>query len=274
MAVFAAFEKYYREKGHGSASRLIQRRYEVLKGYDLCDDDIAHFDLNVCLGLLINTVPAAYWTLYYVFSQPTLLEELRAAISPFVQISSDSENPTRNVNVAEVAVECPLVTSVVHETLRVSSISTSARKVVEDTLVDGQYLLKQGSMVLMPSAEVHTTSSLWGSDSTSFDPRRFCQNQIFEAKKPASGYRPFGGGSFLCPGRFLAVNQITIILVVMVLKYDLEPVKGSSWSWPESQGSLATSILSPKGEIRVKMRERKDGIWNFEWKGRDTQSAI
>lgn len=161
MTLFAGFKKYYREMGHESASRMIQTRYEVLRQYNLCDEDIAHFDLNVCLGLLINTVPATCWTLYYVFSQPTLLEEVRAAISPYIQISS--EGFTRHVNIAEVAAGCPLVTSIVHETLRVQSVSTSARKVLKDTLVDGQYFLKEGSTVLIPSAEVHTTSSVWGS---------------------------------------------------------------------------------------------------------------
>ena len=278
MAIFAGFRKYYRDVGHDSASRVVQSHYEVLQRYNLCDEDAAHFDLNICLGLLINTVPASCWTLYYVYSQPTLLEEVRAAISSHIRLSPQSL--TRHVNIAEVAAECPLVVSIVHETLRVQSIGTSGRKVLKDTLIDGQYLLKQGSTVLMPSAELHTTSSVWGSSSTAFDARRFCPNQKLEAKKPTSEYRAFGGGSFLCPGRFLAVNEIIIILVVMVLKYDLDPVdQHHSWSRPRSQSDLATALLSPADDIRVKMRERKDyeaghGQWIFEWKSKGTRSEV
>ena len=274
MALFAGFKKYYREKGHESASCMIQTRYEVLQRYSLREEDIAHFDLNICLGLLINTVPATCWTLYYVYSQPTLLEEVRAAISPHIQLSA---GPTRHVNIADIAAECPLVASIVHETLRVQSVGTSARKVLKDTLVDGQYLLKKGSTVLIPSAEVHTANSVWGSSSTTFDARRFCPNKTFETKKPTSGYRAFGGGSFLCPGRFLAVNEILIILVIMVLKYDLDPVENKSWLWPQSQSSLATSILAPRDDIRVKMRERKGyepGFWTFEWRSKGTHSEL
>ena len=278
MALFAGFKEYYRDMGHDSASRVLQAHYEALQRYNLCDEDIAHFDLNICLGLLINTVPATCWTLYYVYSQPTLLEEVRAAISPHIQLSP--QGPTRHVNIAEVAAECPLVASIVHETLRVQSVGTSTRKVLKDTLIDGQYLLKQGSTVLMPSAELHTASSVWGSSSTAFDARRFCPNQKLEAKKPTSEYRAFGGGSFLCPGRFLAVNEIIIILVIMVLKYDLDPVgQHHSWSWPRSQSDLATALLTPADDIRVKIRERKGyeagpGEWTFEWKSKGTHSEL
>ena len=278
MALFAGFKKYYQDVGHDSASRVIQTHYEVLQRYNLCDEDITHFDLNICLGLLINTVPATCWTLYYVYSQPTLLEDVRAAISPHIQLSP--QGLTRRVNIAEVAAECPLVASIVHETLRVQSVGTSTRKVLKDTLIDGQYLLKQGSTVLMPSAQLHTTSSVWGSSSTAFDARRFCPNQMFEAKKPTSEYRAFGGGSFLCPGRFLAVNEIITILVIMVLKYDLDPVEQyRSWSWPRSRSDLASALLAPADDIRVKIRDRKGygagaGEWKFEWKSMGTHSEL
>ena len=280
MALFAGFNKYYRDMGHDSGSRLIQSHYEVTKRYNLCDEDIAHFDLNICLGLLINTVPATCWALYYVYSQSKLLEEFRAAISPHIHLSP--QGPTRHVNIAEVAAECPLIASIVHETLRVQSVGTSTRKVLKDTLIDGQYLLKEGSTVLMPSAGLHTTSSVWGSSPTTFDARRFCPNQKFEAKKLTSGYRAFGGGSFLCPGRSLAVNEIIIILVIMVLKYDLDPVEQHrSWSWPRCQSvyHLTNALLEPAGDIRVRIRERKGcaagpGEWTFEWKGKGTHSEL
>ena len=278
MALFVRFKKYHEDIGHGKASRVIQAHYEALQRYNLCDEDIAHFDLNICLGLLINTVPATCWTLYYVYSQPTLLEEVRAAIAPHIQLSP--RGPTRHVNIAEVAAECPLVASIVHETLRVQSIGTSTRKVLKDTVIDGQYLLKQGSTVLMPSAKLHTTSSVWGSSSTTFDAKRFCPDQKFEAKKLTSGYRAFGGGSFLCPGRFLAVNEVIIILVIMVLKYDLDPVEQHHpWSSPRTQSDLATALLMPADDIRVKIRERNSyeagsGEWTFEWKSKSTHSEL
>lgn len=101
LAVCAAFEKYYRGNSRKSASRMVQTRYQVLQRYNLCEEDIAHFDLNVCLSLLINTVPASCWTLYYVYSQPSPLEEVRAAIAPHILTSP--EGSKRHVNIANIA---------------------------------------------------------------------------------------------------------------------------------------------------------------------------
>ena len=267
--VFDAFKKYYQDNGHQGASSMIQIRYKSMRRYGLCEEDIAHFDLNVCLGLLINTVPAACWTLYYVYSQPALLDEVRTAISSYLK--STAEGPSHHVNIADIVSACPLIPSIVHETLRLQSVSSSVRKVLEDTVVNGQYLLKKGSTVLIPSAQVHKTNSLWGTSSRNFDPRRFCSDGVFEPKKPTSVYRAFGGGSFLCPGRFLAVNEIMIVLVVMVCKYNLEPLADSSWEWPQTQSSLTSAMLSPRKEIRVNMQERKgfESVnWRFEWRSK------
>ena len=269
LAVFAAFEKYYHGNSHESASRMIQTRYKVLRQYNLCEEDIAHFDLNVCLGLLINTVPASCWTLYYIYSQPGLLEEVRAAIAPHIQASGDGSK--HHVNIANVAVRCPLIVSIVHETLRLHSVSMSARKVLKDTLLDGQHLLKQGSAIFIPSAEIHTMCEVWGSCSSEFDARRFCRNDVFESKKPTSAYRAFGGGSFLCPGRFFAVNEMIITLVTMVLKFDLVPVERTSWPWPGNKRSLGTAILDQLDDVRVEMHKRPS-LYTFEWRSKGSHS--
>lgn len=82
FTVFAAFEKKYHGQNHESTSQVVQTRYQALQRYNLCEEDIVHFDLNVSLGLMINTVPAFCGTPHYVYSLPSPLEEVRAAIAP------------------------------------------------------------------------------------------------------------------------------------------------------------------------------------------------
>lgn len=263
---FAAFKRYYKAKGHEDASRLIQARFELQKSYKLSEEDIAQCDINVCLGLLINTVPATFWTLYHVFSQPSLLQKARRAITSHVQVSADGL--ARKLNIAAVATHCPLIDSIVQETLRVHSANTAPRYVLEDTVLNDKYLMKQGSAILTPSGELHKASSFWGSTAEDFDARRFCSKNASENKKPGSVFRPWGGGTFLCPGRFLAKNEIIILLVIMVLKYDMETLDGKPWSPPAYQWNLTASILAPKRDVRVNVREREgDGstCWTFEW---------
>lgn len=272
--VFHGFQRYYKEKGYKNASRLVQARYDTNRQYNISEEDIAHFDLSVGIALLSNSGPAAFWTLYHVYSQSSLLEEVRAAMNPYIQVSeANSGRLVRHVNIADAASGCPLLKSIIQETMRVQSSNASGRVVLKDTLLEDTYLLKQGSMVLMPSAVLHENDSIWGSSAKEFDARRFCSEKATGDRKRASNIRSFGGGSALCPGRFFAENEILIILVMMALKFDLQPTGNPTWSLSPSRTHILTSILSPADSLRVRIREREgyesDG-WTFEWNEKRT----
>ena len=270
QTLFRGFQKYYAQDGHKSGSRLVQARYEVNRKYGVSLQDIEHFDLSICYGLLVNTVPAASWVLYYLYSQPSLLQETRATMSSYIQISADSDDgPTYQVNIAAIIAGYPLLASLVQETLRVQSTNASGRIVLKDTLLEDQYLLKQGSILLIPSAELHNSSSIWGSSAKDFDSRRFIQKRADQVRIPASAYRAYGSGASVCPGRFLAVNEILTVLTIMVLRYDLSPVQGH-WLLPKSRPHITTSILTPIEDIKVTITKRRGyerGFWNFVWSG-------
>lgn len=273
--LFQGFQKYYAHDGHKTGSRLVQARYEVNRKYNVSIEDIEHFELSVCYGLLVNTVPATAWVLYYIYSRPSLLEEVRLTLSSYIHDSSDSfDGLTHQVNITEIVAGYPLLSSLVQETLRVQSTNASGRVVLKDTLLEGQYLLKQGSILLIPSAELHSNASIWGPFVKDFDPRRFMQKRTHEAKVPASAYRAYGSGDSVCPGRYLAANEIMMVLVIMVLKYDLNPVR-ERWAMPETHSHITTSIMSPTKDIQVTMTERakyKYGCWKFVWSGSGVSS--
>lgn len=81
---------------------------------------------------------------------------------------------------------------------------------MEDTVLDGQWLLKKDSMVQMPTRIIHKDSFLWGTDVDAFNPRRFLKDSEPQSsdsgakKRPiAAAFRTFGGGTTLCPGVIL-----------------------------------------------------------------------
>lgn len=266
---FEAFKKYYREEGYKSGSRLVQARYEVNRNYDISNNDIAHFDISICIAMLVNTVPASTWGIFYIYSQEALFKEARAKMSSFIRVSDTPEGPVHKVNVAEVIAGYPLLGSLVQEILRVRSNNASGRIVMHDTLLENRYLLKKNSPLLIPSPELHMNPSVWGPDVTTFDPERFIRNRAKGVKVPASVYRPWGSGHSLCPGRFLATNEMLIIITIMVLKYDLCPVNGP-WVMPKCEPHIITSILTPVKDVRVKLTPRKgyeDVNWAFVWDG-------
>jgi cytochrome P450 len=270
--LFQGFHSYYASNGHETGSRVIQARYEVNRKHGISLSDIGHFDLSVCYGLLINTIPATSWVLYYMYSSPSVLKEVRETISSYIRTTHDvSSNGilVRHVNIAEVVAGYPFLGAFVQETLRVQSTNASGRVVLRDTLIEDRYLLKKDSFLLIPSADLHSNAAVWGPSVASFDPQRFLQKKT---KVPASAYRAYGSGASVCPGRHFAANEILIILIVMVCKYDLRP-RGGEWKVPESTPHITTSILTPVGGLEVKLVERENGgsgVWKFSWNEEDS----
>ncbi|KAL8705268.1 MAG: hypothetical protein Q9201_001599 [Fulgogasparrea decipioides] len=267
-ALFQGMRKYYDQNGQESASGLIKARYEVNRKYGMSIDDIAHFDLAVSYGLLVNTVPATAWSLFNLYSRPSLLEEIRASVISHVRVLSNSSGSvTRSVDMTEIAAGCPLLVSLVQETLRVQSTNASTRMVLKDTYLEDSYYLKKGSVLLVPSAELHSQPSIWGPTAGDFDPWRFTKKRSGAPPVPASAWRAYGSGASVCPGRFLAANEVMMVLVMMTLKYDLEPVQGK-WTSPPSRPHITTSILTPLEDILIRIRPKEEhgqDSWYFTW---------
>ncbi|KAJ2991563.1 hypothetical protein NUW58_g2470 [Xylaria curta] len=257
--LFDAFRDYYSTSGLEEASELIKARYKLNNRHGIPDKEIARFDLGVCTALLVNTIPAVFWTLCHVFSDSKLLAELRQGIEAVVfgqQKLSNEKTPKATtaaiVNIPDIIKTFPLLESVVMEVLRVQSNNASARYLLKDTLIDdghgAAYILKKDSFLVMPSAVVHKNETAWGSTAKKFDPARFVKSSGYKAR--SSAFRAFGGGNALCPGRHFAMNEIMSILVIIVLRYDIEPVT-QAWKIPGTREHIATSILTPLEDIHL-----------------------
>ena len=274
--VFKGFLEYFKTDGHAHGSQLVQARYEVNTKYGMSIDDIARFELSLAIAALVNIAPAAFWMLIYIYSSPTLLNDLRQKLSAFVTVSpaslSDATTPNsiHNLDMTEIIKDCPLLMSLLQEVLRLQSTNAAGRMVLEDTMLSGKYLLKKGCMLLIPAAELHKKSSVWGPSVHDFDPYRFVESrEQGRSKVPASAYRAFGGGSALCPGRYFAATGILSVVVPLILRNDITPVDGQ-WAMPKSHPHIITSLLSPDKDTKVWLHERKGGgtaSWNFTLSG-------
>ena len=80
-----------------------------------------------------------------------------------VRVSSDSSGSvTRSVDMAGIPSGCPVLISLVQDTLRVQSTNASARIVLKDIYLEDKYYLKKGSVLMVPSAELHSKPAKWG----------------------------------------------------------------------------------------------------------------
>ena len=164
--VVQAFEKYLLAGGHKEASILMQKRYEVSAKNGIAVKDIARFEIGGAIAILVNTAPAAFWMLLFVYAHPGLLEDIRKEVGIIMTETSDSAGKIRHIDITTLKSTCPLLTSTFQEVLRYRSMGTSVRQVMEDTILENRWLLKKDSMIQMPSRVIHTSSSLWGQTQT------------------------------------------------------------------------------------------------------------
>lgn len=269
---FDAFDSYYASGGHERASHLVKVRYEINRKYGISQSDIAHFDLSISTGLLVNASPSTAWALYHAFSAPEILSELRKGISSYIRTTRDDVTGrpvARHLNIAEVTKNYPFLQAFINETLRVQSTNASGRVVLDDTTIEdnngARFLLKKGSVLLVPSAELHNNADAWGPSPADFNAERFMPKSKSTA---GSAYRAFGGGAWVCPGRHFAINEVAIVLVITLCRFDLVPVGKEGWKMPECRPHISTSVLSPVGDLAVEIRERPgadEGEWCFSW---------
>ena len=270
--IFEAFKVYYANCGHEEGSSLAKARYTAAKKNGTPLEDIARFELSGLFGMLINTVPCTFWVILDLFSDPQLLQSVREEILTAV-VTSTSENATitHDLNIAQMKETCFLLPSLFQETLRTRSTGSSIRHVREDVLLADRYLLKKGSMVQMPFSVIHHNEDIWGKTAKEFNPRRFIKTtSSFNVKqktaiKPGT-FRGFGGGTTLCPGRHIATAEITYVVALLAVRFEITPLAAQGWGEPkQAKNHGATSVLPPEKDFRVTIK-RRSGTEMSQWK--------
>lgn len=200
-----------------------------------------HVQLAGLWAGVTNTLPATFWTLYHLLRDPVaraaVLAELRA-------VDGDLALPA-------TLKQLPLCNSSVMEALRLSSSSLLIRQVMRPftlTLGNGQsYALREGDRVCLAPELNHTDPELFP------EPGRFRFDRFVGSDGPAQFFKrgkrvplalmPFGAGISMCPGRFLASNEVVQIVAYMLLHLDPELLPHEPPALDRRRGGLG--ILPP-----------------------------
>lgn len=148
--------KYFRAEGHKEGSVLIQNRFATSAKNGVAIEDIARYEVGGSISILVNTTPAVFWLVYFLYSEPELLEEIRKEVGAVVGTSTDENGQAvRSLGITNVKTSCPLLLSTSQESLHNRAMGTSVREVMDDTVIDGKWLLKKAAMIQMPSRTIH-----------------------------------------------------------------------------------------------------------------------
>ncbi len=109
------------------------------------------------------------------------------------------------------------IRQIVDETLRLSPpVREFDRMALADTVIGGQYMVRQGEVVTVATAALHRQPE-WGDNVDIFDPDRFAAGRT--ADRPVNLFKPFGTGARSCIGRQFALHEATMALATLVHRY-------------------------------------------------------
>ncbi len=174
--VMVAFEKYFATNGHQNGSYLTKVREQILS-QEFGSYDTPRFECVNGVALLAKTIPTAFWTMYYVFSDPVILETVRTQVTACLTINEEGGEISRVLDVNKIR-GTTVLTSILHESLRHRTSGTGVPMVVEDILLDKGYLLKKDSFLVLSNHKLHFNESVWGGKAKEFDCQRFSQPQL------------------------------------------------------------------------------------------------
>lgn len=285
--------EYVEKEHYKKASPLIQERVQTNLDYGISKEMSGHAELILMFGILGNAVPSNFWLVANIFSRPELLRQIRmeVQIALDIKLPSPPASPvpgdpraqsTETYTISSKAIDarsCPLLYACYRETLRDISLLTSARLVLEDTLLADKYLLRKKSVVQIAGGVIHHTSDVWGKDADKFNPQRFLSHHDTEAKDeeprqqasplpkgvPSAAFRAFGGGIVICPGRHFAQSELMTLAAVLALGFEIEQTDGTTLQLPEKDDTrIPLAVVKPVLDPKVRVR-RRDGWEGVDW---------
>lgn len=268
--VIAAMNAYFKRGDHEHGMPVIKARYKAGVKYGATIDDLSRFEIGDCIGVLVNAVPTFFWSTLHIYSDPQLLSSIREEVDAHVASNPITPKATHTINIGTLQEDCPLLLSTFREVLRFRTHNATSRWVSEETLLADRYLLKKGSVLMVPGGVVHMDSSVWGEDVNTFNPRRFLKHggsKGSKARLHPGAFRAWGGGTSLCPGRFFATTEITSVLAMFVARFDISPAGGGAWAIPKTERSrIASSMHPPVNDVKVNIAVRpgfEGHVWRY-----------
>ncbi|KAF2475216.1 cytochrome P450 [Lindgomyces ingoldianus] len=260
QTVVEAMDRYFAAGSYKDGSSLVNARYSALKGH-IDDEDLARFECVNGIAILANTVPTAFWTIYHVFSDPIVLEEVRRQVTAITTSEMSLEGDVRTIDIRRLK-EAPILFSTIQEALRLRATGTGPRMVMEDISVGQEgYQLKKDSVVIIANKALHYDKAMWGETADTYVADRFC------GRTPAHAFRGFGGGINLCPGRGFAMVEVAAMVAMLTARFDMVPATSGGWCEPgQDMSNMSLQIAPPRKKVMVDLVRRSDlddASWRF-----------
>lgn len=175
------------------------------------------------------------WAIKELFAHPEVERRLRAEID---QVLSGRTPTVQDLG------DLKYTRMVLDETLRrYPPAWIFARSAIEEDVIDGYRIPAEADVFISPYVTQHLPE-FWDKPDE-FNPERFDPN--LKSGRHKMAYYPFGGGPRLCIGRDFALMEATLLLPMILQRYQLAPT-------PDFEAKAIPLVtLRPHGNVRVQV---------------------
>ncbi|KUO09013.1 cytochrome P450 [Streptomyces sp. DSM 15324] len=206
-----------RRAGGGGQGDLLDRMLDTAHpatGERLSDENIRRQVVTFLVAGHETTSGALSFALHYLSLNPRIAARARAEVD---RVWGGTPMPGYD-QVAKLR----YVRRVLDEALRLWPTAPAfAREAREDTVLGGEHPMRRGAWALILTAMLHRDPEVWGEDAERFDPDRFDAAAV-RGRAPHA-FKPFGTGARACIGRQFALHEATLVLGLLLRRYDLRP---------------------------------------------------
>ncbi|PVH96140.1 cytochrome P450 [Periconia macrospinosa] len=242
-AVVRAMEQYYESGGLQDSSQLPRARYTILKESGMSVGDIARAECVFGLALNGNSVPAAFWVVWDVFSDAAVLSRVRQEVQGFISTAQNTGEGVQTLTLDLRRIkEALYLHAVIHETLRYRARGTGPRMVLEDVIISSnacEYHVEKGSTLILANESMHHDTAVWGPNADTLFPDRFSLG----TRSPPTAFVALEGDPTSAPESL-----------------------GGRWDEPgQDLSNMARENLPPLKKVMVDVAPRK-GTENVVWR--------
>jgi len=183
------------------------------EGSELDDGDVAGNVLTMLLAGEDTTANTLAWMIYLLSRHPAALARAREEVRGILQDRRLLEN-------YEDIPRLPFIDACINETMRLKPVAPILMlEVARDTTV-GALEVPRGTL-LMCLMRVGATDEQRFPEAQAFSPERWLS---MSSNSPKRAAMPFGAGPRLCPGRYLAILEMKMVMAMLLGGFDIERV--------------------------------------------------
>ena len=206
-------------------------------------DDI-QVSANVLTMLLAGEDTTAHtlgWLLHLLHRHPDALARACDEARRVIPAQQETVTP-------EHLAQLDLIEACIHETMRLKPVAPFVViEALRDTQV-GEQQVPQGTLLWCAMRHDNLRDAHFD-DPARFDPMRWLGDRAGSAKRVTM---PFGAGPRICPGRYLALTEMKMLLAMLLTHFDIEAVDTADGGEAPERMSFT---MVPVG-LRMRLRER------------------